>query len=239
MPPILQIKLTRVPSAKALTNVEEGRESTPEPTRGTPRKASNLTAPPVSLPPADSVTSTLVTAIQAMEAKIAELVKQNEARVEEIIKHCETKVEDISKRYETQVTEAKRLEGQIAAMMELLRKTASRQAKTTQSWAKVVARAASQPSDNLTPPTSSPSIRTSSVSLDSSALNTINEARSAIILDLLNTTEKSNEIAQLKTAMNEALKKHEGTKETRCTGVQKRADGEHRIKLIFTSEEHE
>ncbi|KAK5073284.1 hypothetical protein LTR70_010418 [Exophiala xenobiotica] len=165
--------------------------------------------------------------MQAMETRLVERMAQTEAKIVAITEQNES--------YATRLTEP---ETQMTIMMDLLRKTASEQAKATQSWANVAARAITAPTATPSPPASFPSVTSSSLNPHSSISHNSDGSQPMIIVDLSNTPERSNDIPQLKTIATEALKKHEATRGVRCTGVQKRGGGEHRIKCIFESEEH-
>ena len=57
------------------------------------------------------------------------------------------------------------------------------------------------------------------------------------MIDLGRTAERVGDFTQLKDKVNDALAIHDVTKEVVCTGVQRRAGGEERVKLSFASEE--
>lgn len=110
----------------------------------------------------------------------------------------------------------------------------------TQSWAQVAAGAAAPPTSSPTPPGSRPSLSSGTMNPHSSASQASQASilsPTAIILDLSRTKDRTADFPQLKEKINGALDKHEATKGVRCTGLQRRAGGEDRVKISFQSEE--
>ena len=62
-------------------------------------------------------------------------------------------------------------------------------------------------------------------------------SRSAIILDLTRTNDRTSDFAQLKEKINGALSQCEERKGVHCTGLQRRFGGEDQIKITFATEE--
>ncbi|KAK5067142.1 hypothetical protein LTR70_010793 [Exophiala xenobiotica] len=93
-----------------------------------------------------AITTAFTTAMQAMETRLVERMALTEAKIVAITEQNES--------YATRLTE---LETQMTAMMDLLRKTASEQAKATQSCAYIAARAVTPPTATPSPPASFPS----------------------------------------------------------------------------------
>ncbi|KIW36478.1 uncharacterized protein PV06_11293 [Exophiala oligosperma] len=156
-------------------------------------------------------------------AQVIELV-QNMAMI------YETKMKDHLKAYESKMEASLEigqknmerivaLETQNQRMMELIKNIANEEVKMTQSWAQVVANAPAANSSSATTPASRPSLPRSSVNPSSSASQPSNLSQLAIIIDLSQTSERARDFPQLKEKVNEALKKHEATREVTCTGV--------------------
>jgi hypothetical protein len=160
------------------------------------------------------------------ETKMQDHLKAYENKMEALLEICQKNVERIVA-----------LETQNQRIMELIKNSANEQVKMTQSWAQVVSNAPAANSSSAATPASRPSLRRSSVNPGSSASQPSNLSQSAIIVDLSQTHERARDFPQLKDRVNEALKKHEPTREVTCTGVQRRAGEEHHVKLSFASEE--
>ena len=238
--PNRQSQRDRAPSRKLRENVELEKDVDDESSRGARRGQASET--PVATEDAPNsplmmaFTAAFTTAMHAMETRIMAAI---DAKMAEMMAQTEAKINGTTEHNENCVARLDQLESQMDAMMDLLRKTASEQAKATQSWANVAAKAAIPPT-NVTPspPASSPSLNSSSLNPRSSISRGSDAPQPIVVLDLSGTSDRSNDVVQLKAMANEALGKHEATKAVRCTGVQKRGGGEHRIKCIFESEEH-
>jgi hypothetical protein len=171
-----------------------------------------------------------------------------ETRMEHYMKAYENKIEEHMKAYEDKIKElleigqknADRivaLETQYQRMMELVKNSANEQVKMTQTWAQVVASAPATSNTSPTTPSSRPSLPRSSINASSSASQPSHLSQNAIVVDLGRTEDRMSDFTQLKDKVNDALAKHDATKEVVCTGVQRRAGGEDRVKLSFGSEE--
>lgn len=169
-------------------------------------------------------TTTLTTVTQAMERRVIERTETLEARMP-------AKIAAVTQQHVSYEARLIKLETQIEAMMDLLRKTASEQAEATQSWANDAGKAAA-------PPASFPSFNGSFLSPHSSFSHCCDSSQPMIVLDCSNAPDRSNDVVQLKAATDGTLANHEATKHVRCTGVQRRGGAEHRVKCIFESEEH-
>lgn len=129
------------------------------------------------------------------------------------------------------------LEIQNQTLMEMLKKGADEQVKTTQNWTQVAAGAPAPPDSSPTPPGSRPSLSSGPLQPRSSAAQTSVLSQSAIILDLSRSNDRTTDFPQLKEKINAALNKHEATKGVQCIGLQRRVGGEDQVKITFTSEE--
>ncbi|KAK5311229.1 hypothetical protein LTR93_011792 [Exophiala xenobiotica] len=174
-------------------------------------------------------------------AQVLELVQNMamiyETKMKDHLKAYESKMEALLEIGQKNMERIVALETQNQRMMELIKNSANGQVKMTQSWAQVVANAPAANSSSATTPGSRPSLRRSSVNPSSSASQPSNLSQSAIIVDLSQTNERARDFSQLKDKVNEALEKHEPTREVTCTGWQRRAGEEHHVKLSFASEE--
>ena len=146
-------------------------------------------------------------------------------------------VGSLCKTVESLNTRVTTLEAQNEALLEVVRKTATEQAKVTQSWAQIAAKSPAPPATSPSPPASSPSVPSGSLNPHSSISQTSNVSRSAIILDLSRTAVRSTDFGQLKDTIGKALKDQDQTKDIQCTGLQRRAGAEHQVKVTFESEE--
>lgn len=143
----------------------------------------------------------------------------------ELIQKYESKIEELLKIGLANTDQIRALETQNQSLMKLIKDSANEQVTVTQSWAQVVAGAPAANSSSATTPASRPSLPRSSVNPGSSASQTSNLSQSAIVVDLSRTTGRARDFLQLKDKVNEALKRHQSTREVICTGVQRRAGG--------------
>jgi hypothetical protein len=114
-------------------------------------------------------------------------------------------VGSLCKTVESLNTRVTTLEAQNEALLNVIRKTATEQAKVTQSWVQIAAKSPA-------PPASFPSVPSDSVNPHSSISQTSNVSHSAIILDLSRTAVKSTDFAQLKETIGKAVKDQDSMK---------------------------
>jgi len=249
-PPVRQSQRVRNPSERARANsntegeggntvIAEGRDQNGTRKKGS--KGSSLERP------AEIPTATVAIALGAVMKKLDELTGTNETRSAKLEKQNEALLQAVQQ-YEARITELvqvvqhnetriAKLETQNQTLLDMMTKSANEQVKMTQSWAQVAARAPAPPTSSPTPPGSSPSLPNGPMNPHSSVSQTSLVSRSAIILDLARTTDRTSDFPQLKDKINAALRKHEATKEVRCTGLQRRAGGEDQVKITLASEE--
>ena len=182
----------------------------------------------------------LVKVIQMHKNQTEKLVKigqMNENKIEELVERYEHKISELLEIGQKNADRIVALEAQNQRLMELVKNSANEQVKMTRSWAQVVTGTGPVSKASPSTPASRPSLATTSINPNSSASQASNLSPSAVLIDLNRTNERTRDFAQLKDKVNEALKKHEATKEVVCTGIQRRVGGEDQVKLTFGSEE--
>ena len=150
------------------------------------------------------------------------------------ITKLETQIEILVQVAQQNETRIATLETQNHILMDLVKKSANEQVEITQSWAQVAADATTS---SPTPPGSRPSLSSGSLNPHSSVSQPSVLSRSAIILDLARTRDRTSDFAQLREKINDALSQYVETKDLRCTGLQRRVGGEDQIKITFATEE--
>ena len=174
--------------------------------------------------------------MKTYENKIEEHRKAYE-KIEEHMEAYETKIKELLEMGQKSADRIVSLETQNQRLMEMVKNSANEQVKMTQTWAQVVASAPASGNTSPTTPSSQPSLPRSSVNPSSSASQPSHLSQNAILIDLSRTDAHVSDIMQLKAKVNDALAQHDATKEVVCTGVQRRAGGEDRVKLSFPSPE--
>lgn len=218
--PIRQSTRTRKPPVRIRSNDPDNSSeaTTPDhPETNDTNDGRNTTSPTIATSEGE-----ILEKVAVLTKMVATLVPQNAALLE-TVQQCKERIT--------------KLETQNATLTDMVRKLTAEQTKTTQSWAKVAARANASQTTVPVLPMPLQSLARTSTNPGNPASQAPEISRPSIVLDLSRTADRVGSLLTLKEDIQKALRKCEQTKDVNCIGLQRRTGGEDLVRITLHSED--